>query len=71
MEFLRLELKVCEGCGALWLRAGRIDGVYCSGCSQQLVNFPPAKGRHPGGRPRSLEAVSARTASRRCAGGVQ
>jgi hypothetical protein len=71
MKYFCLELKVCEGCGALWLRTGHLDGVYCKGCSQQLVSFPAAKGRHPGGRPRRSGQVSARTASRRCTGGVQ
>lgn len=30
MNDLRMELKVCEGCGALWLRAG------CSGAGSTL-----------------------------------
>lgn len=30
MNDLRMELKVCEGCGALWLRAG------CSGAGESL-----------------------------------
>jgi hypothetical protein len=50
MDYLLLELKVCEACGVLWLRAGVKDGVYCLKCSLQLADFPQAKGKHPGGR---------------------
>lgn len=52
MKYLRLDLKICEGCGALWLRTGIEAGVYCRLCSARLLQFPPSKGRHPGGRPR-------------------
>jgi hypothetical protein len=39
MKDFRVELKVCEACGALWLRA--IDhGVYCRGCALRLSDFP-------------------------------
>jgi hypothetical protein len=40
MKYLRVDLKICEGCGALWLRAGPIDGVYCRGCIARLADFP-------------------------------
>ena len=39
MNYLRVELKVCEGCGALWLRAMG-QGVYCLGCAVRLSEFP-------------------------------
>ncbi len=46
-----VELKVCEACGALWLRktkkdniAGRAGGVYCGRCVQLLSEFPMARG---------------------------
>ena len=45
MNNLCMELKVCEGCGALWLRAGKISGVYCRTCATRLAEFPAAKGR--------------------------
>jgi hypothetical protein len=70
MKDLRLELKVCEGCGALWLRNGVGDGVYCSRCSFRLSSFPPAKGKHAGGRPRRA-ARTKRCASRRHTGGAK
>ena len=47
---LRLDLKVCEGCGTLWLRTGLADGVYCRGCARTLADFPAPRGRHAGGR---------------------
>jgi len=71
MKYLRLELKVCEGCGALWLRAGVGDGVYCSKCAFQLSKFPVAKGKHPGGRPRRLARASMCSATRLRPGGVR
>ena len=42
---LRLELKVCESCGVLWLRKCAGDGVYCVGCKRRLADFPaPRRG---------------------------
>ena len=71
MKYLRLELKVCEGCGSLWLRRGKADGVYCTACFCKLANFPPTRQIHGGGRPRSRGPVTPRSLSRRCSGGVQ
>lgn len=72
MKYLHVELKVCEGCGALWLRSETLEGVYCAPCARHLAGFPPSRPLHPGGRPRLTGAVSARTARRRrCNGGVQ
>lgn len=51
-----VQLKVCEGCGALWLR-GRNQGVYCAGCAHWLAEFPAPRrhtthgGRKPKQRP--------------------
>lgn len=41
MNEFHVELKICEGCGVLWLRAGKADGAYCRGCSARLAEFPP------------------------------
>lgn len=68
MKYLRLELKVCEGCGALWLRTGVWDGVYCSLCALQLSDFPLPKGKHAGGRPPLARASSCRSTHRQTAG---
>jgi hypothetical protein len=52
MKYLHLELKICEGCGALWLRTGITDGVYCTACRKWLDGFPEPTGKRAGGRPR-------------------
>ena len=39
MKYFCVELKVCEACGALWLRAAD-HGVYCRGCALWLSDFP-------------------------------
>ena len=41
----RIDLKVCEGCGALWVRAqagSTPAGVYCRRCAGRLSSFPRA-----------------------------
>jgi len=49
---LRVQLKVCEGCGCLWYRAQTALGsVYCSGCSTKLEDFPTPESRKRRGRP--------------------
>jgi len=68
MNYLRLELKVCENCGKLWLRTGVMDGAYCSDCFLRLSKFPERR-KHAGGRPR-LARPSCRS-SRKRAGGVR
>ena len=44
MNDLRMNLKVCEGCGALWLRSGE-TGAYCRGCAATLAEFPAPRRR--------------------------
>jgi hypothetical protein len=50
LSYLRMDLKVCEGCGVLWLRTRTVDGVYCNGCVGRLAEFPAPRGVHAGGR---------------------
>ena len=50
MNYLRMDLKVCEGCGALWLRMSDITDVYCRGCATKLAAFPAPRKRRNGGR---------------------
>lgn len=46
MKCFSVELKVCEACGALWLRAAGTGFVYCRGCANRLCGFPaPRTGR--------------------------
>lgn len=51
MKELRVELKVCEGCGGLWLRAREHEGwgAYCNSCVRWLSEFPAPKRRQPRG----------------------
>jgi len=71
MKDFRVELKVCEGCGALYLREamprtgllGERPGVYCRICARWLSEFPsPDRRGRRGHRPKTgLRVV--------CAGG--
>jgi hypothetical protein len=66
MKDVRVEVKVCEGCGALYLRAAgplmERRGVYCRGCEQRLAEFPAA-------RRRGLRAPRRMVRSMACVGG--
>jgi hypothetical protein len=42
---LRVQLKICEGCGCLWYRAQNHRGAYCLGCDAKLSQFPTAESR--------------------------
>ena len=53
MNYLRLDLKVCEGGGTLWLRGAIADGVYCRGCAQTVSELPERRQKHAGGRPKT------------------
>jgi hypothetical protein len=48
---LRVQLKVCEGCGCLWYRAQNHGSVYCRQCELKLRDFPAAESRKLRGRP--------------------
>jgi hypothetical protein len=50
MKYLRMDLKVCEGCGSLWLRTETSNGVYCHSCALRLADFPAPKGKSRAGR---------------------
>jgi hypothetical protein len=68
MKYLRLELKVCESCGVLWLRRDVETNVYCTSCATRLANFPPVAQKRPGGRPRTSTRTRARSSHRRTDG---
>jgi hypothetical protein len=53
---LRVQLKVCEGCGCLWYRAQNHSGVYCLGCDAKLKQFPSAQSRRRRG-PKKAEKL--------------
>jgi len=42
---LRVQLKVCEGCGCLWYRSHTHGSIYCRNCAAWLAEFPPPQGR--------------------------
>jgi hypothetical protein len=48
---LRVQLKVCEGCGCLWYRTQMQESVYCLGCETKLKDFPTPETRKRRGRP--------------------
>ena len=71
MEYLFLELKVCEGCGTLWLRSTDLRQTYCPGCTQRLASFPAPSGKRAGGRPRTGHARTRISRNRGCAAASQ
>jgi hypothetical protein len=52
-----VQLKICEGCGCLWLRAEN-QGVYCCNCQVKLKDFPAPETRKRRGRPRRKPPIS-------------
>lgn len=48
---LRVQLKICEGCGCLWYRPFNLGTVYCCGCREKLEKFPNPETRKQAGRP--------------------
>jgi hypothetical protein len=57
MKYMHLELKVCEGCGMLWLRLKELRHNYCPGCTRRLASLPAPAGKRGGGRPRTRTAT--------------
>lgn len=49
MSVVKVQLKVCEGCGTLWVRA-LVGGVYCKRCELLLADFPSPQSRKRRGR---------------------
>jgi len=47
-----LHLKICEGCGRLWLRNHTVSDIYCRQCKVHFSDFPAPRSRRPKGRPR-------------------
>jgi len=48
---MRVQLKICEGCGCLWYRTQTQGSVYCKGCEIKLRDFPSPESRKRRGRP--------------------
>lgn len=62
MNYLRVYLKICEGCGVLWLRSGELDGIYCQKCCAVLSDFPAPHA----GKCRNRRAASKTPTGQRC-----
>jgi len=45
VEVIEMELKYCERCGGLWLRARGEAEVYCASCAPKMAEFPVARKR--------------------------
>ena len=63
MKVVKMQLKVCEGCGALWVRS-LVCGVYCKRCELLLSDFPtPQSRKRPGRRARTLRQIACPSAA--------
>jgi hypothetical protein len=80
MKDYHVELKVCEGCGALYLRQDRMDaaaaprerqGIYCRGCERWLSEFPAPERRSRRGRKPKCELQRTSEAGLMGAGGAR
>ncbi len=65
MTYLRIHLKVCEGCGSLWFRPQDGMDIYCTSCATKLTHFPKMVKRRPG-RPckRTAQSMAAHGGTR-------
>lgn len=43
MEYLRVQLKVCEGCGGLWFRTQNAEEKYGRCCAGKLAQHAMAR----------------------------
>ncbi len=58
MTQVKMQLKVCEGCGTLWVRSVA-GGVYCGRCALLLSDFPtPLSRKRRGRRARTLRELA-------------
>lgn len=63
MGQIKVELKVCEGCGTLWVRS-LVCGVYCNRCEVLLADFPkPLSRKRRGRRARTVRELACPTPS--------
>jgi hypothetical protein len=62
MEYLRVQLKVCEGCGGLWFRTQSAEDVYGQCCAGKLAQHAKAKPEERRGRRAKHHQVTLRQA---------
>jgi hypothetical protein len=61
---LRVQLKICEGCGCLWYRPQNQCSSYCRECAIKLSDFPVSTrwpygaSRRKRGRPRLMRVCA-------------
>ncbi len=55
---VRVQLKICEGCGCLWYRTYTDESVYCRSCETKLEGFPSPESRKRRGRPSGKRAAA-------------
>lgn len=67
---LRVQLKICEGCGSLFYRAQSEGTIYCRGCEAKLKDFPSPESRKRRGRP-GRKTIPRLWAVAEAAGGAQ
>ena len=48
---VRVQLKICESCGCLWVRSLAQHNIYCKDCERKLRDFPEPSTRKRRGRP--------------------
>jgi hypothetical protein len=53
----RVEMKYCEPCGALWLRAIGSRDIYCCQCKWQMRELPLAGYQKAGMRRRKADST--------------
>jgi len=56
---LRVQLKICEGCGCLWYRPQCLGSAYCRRCETKLREFPVNTQQPRGNRRRRVTDDSA------------
>ena len=70
MKYACVTLKVCEGCGTLWIRREAGAGVYCGPCVEVLQHFPDPKTRLRPGRPKKQGSCGGMMPAMLAAGGA-
>jgi hypothetical protein len=71
MKYLKMDVKVCECCGGLWIRNGREAGVYCRYCVVVLAEFPAPRAKRATGRRKRVPGGSLAGPATRMNGGAR